>query len=171
MSSAALDTQTQTQDIVVDEVFPHTAAMIWRALTSGDLMTRWLMAPSGFDPVEGRRFTFQTKPAGAWDGVIRCQVLEVRPNERFAYSWTGGHEANAGYGSKLDTVVTWTLSEESAGTRVRLVHAGFKLPANESAFRNMGDGWKKVVPRLRATVDEEDDSIRGRANPTEGQTA
>ncbi|MET0742437.1 MAG: SRPBCC domain-containing protein [Microvirga sp.] len=154
MTDATLD--TDTKDIVVDEIFPHPAPAIWRALTSGELMKRWIMPPSGFEPVVGCRFTFQTTPAGAWDGVIHCRVLEVRRNERFAYSWTGGHESNAGYGSKLDTVVTWTLSEAPGGTRLRLVHSGFALPRNDSAFKTMGDGWKKVVPRLRATVDEGD---------------
>ena len=157
MNNAGL--AAETQDIVVDEIFPHAAGTIWKALTSGELMARWLMPPSGFEPVEGCRFTMRTTPAGAWDGVIHCQVLEVRTNERFAYGWKGGHEENVGYGSKLDTTVTWTLSEEAGGTRLRLVHAGFRLPRNETAFRSMGDGWKKVVPRLRATIDEQDDSI------------
>ena len=148
-----------TQAIVVDEVFPHRPAAIWTALTSGELMARWLMPPSGFEPVEGNRFTFRTTPAGAWDGVIHCVVLEVLPNKRFAYRWQGGDDGNVGYGSKLDTVVTWTLSEEPGGTRVRLVHSGFELPRNESAFRNMGDGWNKVVPRLRSAVDEENGSV------------
>jgi len=42
--------------------------------------------------VEGKQFTFKTTPAGAWDGIIRCQVLEVKPNERFVYAWEGGDE-------------------------------------------------------------------------------
>jgi uncharacterized protein YndB with AHSA1/START domain len=159
------------QEIVVDEIFPHAAATIWKSLTSGALMARWLMPPSGFEPVEGRRFTFQTTPAGAWDGIIHCEVLEVRPYERFAYSWKGGHEGNVGYGSKLDTVVTWTLSEAAGGTRLRLVHSGFRLPTNEIAFRNMGEGWKKVVPRLRAAIDAPADSIVVPASPKEGQNA
>src|SRR5215218_5709738 len=98
---------------------------IWKTLTTGDLIGRWLMAPSGFEPVKGNRFTFQTKPAGAWDGVIRCEVLEAVPNERLAYAWRSGDENNVGYGSALDTVVTWTLTRVEGGTRLRLVHAGF----------------------------------------------
>ena len=109
MNDAAL--KSDTQDIVVDEVFPHAPETIWKALTTGELMGRWLMAPTGFEPVKGKRFTFQTKPAGAWDGVIHCQVLEVVPNERLVYAWQGGHDGNVGYGSRLDTVVTWTLAK------------------------------------------------------------
>ena len=108
MNDAAL--KPDTQDIVVDEVFPHAPETIWKTLTSGELIGRWMMAPTGFEPVEGKHFTFQTRPAGAWDGIIHCQVLEVVPNKRLAYAWKGGHEGNVGYGSQLDTVVTWTLS-------------------------------------------------------------
>jgi uncharacterized protein YndB with AHSA1/START domain len=148
--------KADTQDIVVDEVFPHAPETIWTALTSGDLIGRWLMVPTDFEPVEGTRFTFQTTPAGEWDGVIHCRVLQVIPNERFAYAWEGGHDSNVGYGARLNTIVTFTLSRVAAGTRVRLVHSGFALPKNETAFKNMGEGWKKVVGRLEAIATELD---------------
>jgi uncharacterized protein YndB with AHSA1/START domain len=150
------DTQENVHDIVVDEVLPHAPETIWKALTSGELIGRWLMmTPTGFEPVKGKHFTFQTTPGGAWDGVIHCQVLEATPNERFVFAWKGGHEGNVGYGSRLDTVVTFTLSRVENGTRLRLVHSGFVLPNNETAFKNMGDGWKKVVPRIGAMAGEQ----------------
>ena len=155
MTDIASAPDSQARDIVVEEVFPHAPETIWKALTTGDLIGRWLMAPSGFEPVKGNRFTFQTRPGGAWDGIIQCQVLEVIPNRRFVYSWKGGHEENLGYGAPLDTVVTWTLSPTANGTRVRLVHAGFVMPKNRSALETMGNGWKKVFTSLGAIADEQ----------------
>jgi uncharacterized protein YndB with AHSA1/START domain len=140
--------------IVVEEVLPHAQKVIWRALTTGDLIGRWLMPPAGFEAVEGREFTFQTKAAGAWDGVIKCRVLEVAPHERFAFAWRGGHEDNAGYGSRLDTVVTFTLEPTAGGTRLRLVHAGFELPRNAFAFKNMSEGWCSRIAILATVVGE-----------------
>jgi uncharacterized protein YndB with AHSA1/START domain len=140
--------KSHTHDIVVDEVLPHTPETIWKALTTANLMGRWLMMPAGFEPVEGNRFSYQTKPAGAWDGTIHCEVLEVKPNECFAYVWKGGHEGNLGYGSPLDTVVTFILSKVETGTRLRLVHSGFLLPKNDTAFKNMSEGWKQVVRNI-----------------------
>src|SRR5260370_9647680 len=99
MNDAAL--KSATQDIVVEEVFPHAPESIWKALTTGELIGRWLMKPTGFEPMEGKRFTFQTKPAGAWDGVIHCRVLEATPKQRLVYAWKGGHEENVGYGRPL----------------------------------------------------------------------
>lgn len=138
-------TTTPTQSIVVEEVFAHAPEVIWKVLTTGELISRWLMAPTGFEPVTGKQFSFKTKPAGEWDGTIECRVLDVVPNERLAYSWEGGHESNVGYGSRLQTVVTWTLSKVQQGTKLRLVHAGFVVPKNASALKVMGEGWNKVV--------------------------
>jgi len=155
MNDATLE--SATQEIVVDEVFPHAPETIWKTLTDGELMARWLgMTPTGFEPVKGKQFTYKTTPGGAWDGVIRCEVLEAIANQRLVYTWKGGHAENVGYGARLETVVTFTLSRADHGTRLRLVHSGFVLPRNETAFKNMGDGWKKVVPRIGALADEQD---------------
>lgn len=156
MKDAAL--KPRMQDIVVDEVFPHAPETIWKALTTGDLIARWMMTPTGFEPVAGKRFTFQTTPAGEWDGVIHCQVLEAVPNERLVYAWKGGHEGNVGYGSRLDTVVTLILSKAENGTRLRLVHSGFVTPNNDTAFNSMSEGWPKVFKNLGTVVAEHDPS-------------
>ena len=144
-----------TQQIAVDEIFPHAPETIWKTLTTGELIGRWLMVPTGFEPVVGQRFTFQTKPAGAWDGVIECEVLEASPNERLAYAWKGGDEGNVGYGSRLETVVTWTLTRVDGGTRLRLVHAGFVTPKNDSAFASMSGGWAKVIQTIGSIAGEQ----------------
>jgi uncharacterized protein YndB with AHSA1/START domain len=143
----ALAMQT-TQQIVVEQVFPHAPAKVWAALTDAGAVSRWLMQPEGFEPVVGNRFTFKTTAAGQWDGTIACEVLEVVPHERFVYAWRGGHDANVGYGSRLDTKVTFTLTKEGSGTRVRVVHSGFEMPRNETAYQNMSGGWGKVIDRL-----------------------
>lgn len=155
MREAAL--QSDTREIVVEANLPHAQEVIWKTLTTGELIGRWLqMAPTGFEALKGTRFTFQTTAAGAWDGVIQCEVLDVIPNERLVYSWRGGHHENIGYGSPLNTVVTWTLSRIERGTCLRLVHSGFVLPKNESAYANMSGGWKKVVPRVGEVAAEQD---------------
>lgn len=150
MSAAEFKAETKdiVQDIVLEEVFPHAPETIWKTLTSAQLIARWLMQPTGFEAVEGKAFTFQTTPGGNWDGVIHCRVLEVVPNRRLVYAWKGGDERNTGYGAPLDTVVTWSLTPVEAGTRIRLVHAGFVMPRNESTYTVMSGGWKKVVRQL-----------------------
>jgi uncharacterized protein YndB with AHSA1/START domain len=147
-----------TREIVVDEIFPHSPEALWKTLTNSELMARWLMPSTGFLPVSGTRFTFQTTPGGAWDGVIHCQVLEAIPNERLVYTWQGGHPENTGYGAPLDTVVSWTLTQVDSGTRLRVVHAGFVSPRNDGAYKAMGDGWQKIVAKIGLLTDERDGS-------------
>jgi uncharacterized protein YndB with AHSA1/START domain len=159
MSETALS--TATRDIVLEEVFPHAPEVVWKTLTTPALIERWLhMTPAGFEPVAGRAFTYQTTPAGPWDGVIRCQVLEAVPFERLVYAWRGGHEGNVGYGSRLDTVVTLTLSKVANGTRLHLVHSGFVLPQNDTAFKGMSEGWKRVVRDIDLISGEQDAARR-----------
>ena len=155
MSDAAI--MADSRDIVVEEVFPHSPELVWRTLTTPELVGRWLMmTPTGFEPTKGKCFTYQTTPAGEWDGVIQCQVLEATPNERLVYAWNGGHEGNVGYGARLNTIVTLTLSRVENGTRLRVVHSGFELPKNETAFKGMSEGWKKVVERIDAIAAGQD---------------
>ena len=162
MNDAAI--MAGSQEIIVDEVFPHTVDVVWKTLTTPGMMGRLLkMEPTGFEPKVGTYFTCQTTPAGEWDGVIHCQVLEVTPNERLVYAWRGGHDANAGYGSRLETVVTWTLTKVDGGARVRLVHSGFRTPKNDFAFKKMSEGWPKVLERI-ATIAGEHDFARAK-NP------
>jgi len=160
MNDAALQTrpqEAQPREIRVEEVFPHAPETIWKTLTSGELMSRWVgMAPAGFEPVVGNRFTYRTTPAGEWDGTIQCEVLEVIPNERFVYSWKGGHPGNIGYGAPLDTLVTFTLEKTEGGTRLRVLHTGFVLPRNETAYRGMSNGWPQVVSRVGTISGERD---------------
>jgi uncharacterized protein YndB with AHSA1/START domain len=156
MSDAAI--MADSHEIVVDEVFPHTPEVVWKTLTTAELIGRWLMKPTGFEPTKGKHFTFQTTPAGEWDGVIHCQVLEVTPNERLVHTWRGGHEANIGYGSHLETVVKWTLTEVNSGTRLRLMHSGFRTPKNDFAFKKMSEGWPKVFQKIDTIAGEHDSS-------------
>jgi uncharacterized protein YndB with AHSA1/START domain len=141
-----------TQSIVIDEIFPHPPEAMWKALTNGILLGKWLMVPTGFQPVVGNRFTFQTTPAGEWNGVIHCEVLEVVPFERLAFAWKGGHESNVGYGSRLDTVITFTLSRTPDGVRLRFVHSGFDPAKNAHSFKNMSEGWKQVVQKIASVA-------------------
>ena len=110
---------------------------MWKALTTAELIGRWLM-PNDFEPVVGKRFTFKTRPIGDWDGVVQCEVLEIVPHRRLVYRGRAGRMATmarSNYGSRLDSVVTWTLQPEGRGTRLRLVHSGFRSPAKRLRLR------------------------------------
>jgi uncharacterized protein YndB with AHSA1/START domain len=135
------------RDIAVEAVLPNSPETVWRVLTTAELIGRWLM-PNDFEPVVGKRFEMRTKPMGNWDGVVSCEVLEIVPNRKLVYSWKGGSTANPAYGSRLDTIVTWTLTPVQGGTCLRLVHAGFRSPDNDFAFDAMSPGWSRIPQRI-----------------------
>lgn len=45
-------------------------------------------------------------------------------------------------------MVTFALTRVQGGTRLRLVHAGFVTPRNDTALQNMGAGWPKVISSI-----------------------
>lgn len=149
MNSSTTETTNQdTRSIVVEYDLPHPVEKVWRALTDSKIVASWLM-PNDLQPVVGHRFTFRTTPMAGWDGVCHCEVLEVEVNERLSYTWRGGKDDPKQGGSRLDTVVTWTLTRTaSGGTLLRLVHSGF-TPQNVFAQEMMNKGWRsKVAERM-----------------------
>ena len=56
-----MDKDEDLTRIEIDQYFPHPPAKLWRALTTPELMSQWLM-PNDFEPVVGRRFAFQSRP-------------------------------------------------------------------------------------------------------------
>jgi uncharacterized protein YndB with AHSA1/START domain len=137
------DATGDTREIIVEAVLPHAPEAIWKTLTTGALIAQWLM-PNDFEPVIGKRFTFKTKPMGGWDGVVQCEVLEIVPNRKLVYSWKGGSDDSRTI-AKLDSIVTWTLTPADGGTRLKLVHSGFRSPRNDFAFEAMSPRWSRIM--------------------------
>ena len=165
MNDAAL--KSGTQEIVVDEVFPHAPEAIWKTLTNGELMARWLRMPAtGFEPVKGKKFTYQTTPGGAWDGVIHCEVLEAVPNQRLVYTWKSGHAENVGYGAALNT----SLPSPSPGSKTErafaLVHSGF-CSKGETASRTWATAGRRSSQPSAPSPASKTDASTGRGENKE----
>jgi uncharacterized protein YndB with AHSA1/START domain len=132
-------------DIDITVVYAHPRERVWAALTSSEALTAWLM-PNDFAPMVGREFTFRTRPAPGFDGIVRCQVTELDPPARMVWSWAGG---------KIDTTVTFTLEAISPGqTRLRMHQVGFHGLAGHLTRRILGSGWPRLLRRrLPAELD------------------
>lgn len=136
-----------TVDIRTDTFLPHPREQVWRALTDPALLAEWLM-PNDFQPRVGHSFTFRTDPAPGFDGVVDCEVLELRPPELLRIRWRGG--------PAMDTTVTWQVVPEGRGCRLLLTHEGFDDtdPAQRATWRLLGGGWRgHLARRLEDTLD------------------
>lgn len=139
-----MSSTTQTRSIVIDLDLPQAPGLVWRALTEPQLIEQWLM-PNNFQARVGHQFQFHTQPVAGWDGTVDCEVLAIEPERRLAYTWTGGSSEIQGYGHRLDTTVTWTLTPTPAGgTHLHVEHAGF-TDDDTFAYENMGNGWRSEV--------------------------
>jgi len=143
---------------VVDEVFPHTRRRSENA-DHGQFDGPLADDAAGFDP--WKQTLHLPDHAGRRVGrTIHCQVLEVKPNENVLPM-----PGKAGMRETSDTAhgsTPWSRHpfQGRNGTRLRLVHSGFVLPKNDAAFKNMSEGWKKVVRTLAL-------SSTGRTDATE----
>jgi uncharacterized protein YndB with AHSA1/START domain len=134
-----MNANAETQSISVEYDLPYPPEKVWRALTESDLLAKWIMI-NDMRPLVGHSFTFRAEPTPWWDGIVNCVVLEIDLHKRLRYSWRSGPES-----SRLDTVVTWTLTPTpSGGTRLALEHSGF-LRANKFAFNGANEGWRHMV--------------------------
>lgn len=135
-----------TSTLVFERHLPHLPDKVWRALTQSWLIAEWLME-NDFVAAVGHRFTFRATPLPSWSGIVNAEVTEVEAPHRLAYRWGDGTESASG----LRTLVTWTLTPEPGGTRLRLEHSGFR-PPDAPALTRMGGGWPRVLDRLAHTA-------------------
>jgi uncharacterized protein YndB with AHSA1/START domain len=135
-------------DIDATVRYPHPVERVWAALTSGAALAAWLM-PNDFEPVLGRRFTFTTQPAPGFDGIVRCEVLELDPPSRMVWSWAGG--------MGLQTTVTFTLTPDGEGaTTLRMHQVGFAGLSGQLIRRILAGGYPRILGQLLpAYLDEQ----------------
>lgn len=131
----------KTDVITLERDFPHPADRVWRALTQPDLLAKWLMQ-TDFAAEEGRAFRFTAD----W-GQVDCTVREIEPGRKLSYTWGSG---------ALDTVVTWTLTPTSGGTRLTLEQSGFTPDLPPEYLKGAKAGWPRFLDRLGALLDQTD---------------
>ncbi len=120
----------------------------------------WLM-PNDFLPVIGHHFQFRTKPAPGFDGIVACEVLELDPPRRLAFSWTGGG---------IDTVVTFHLAAHGTSTRMQMEQTGFNGLRGLMVRSILKGGWRRMIEvRVRAAAARVHDGLY-RAAPTAAES-
>jgi uncharacterized protein YndB with AHSA1/START domain len=123
-----------------DIVYPHPLAQVWRALTDRASLSQWLL-PNDFEPWLGHRFTFQEEPQDGWDGLIECEVVELVPLRRVAFTWSAHPELPR-------MVVSFTLKEVEGGTHLRLEQRELQRTHSQVTAIN-----EEALPSLRHVLE------------------
>lgn len=127
---------TETRSVVVEREFPHPPEKIWRALTQPHLIEEWLMK-NDFKPEEGHNFNFSAN-WGAVDGLVET----VEQHRTLSYTWDT---------KDLKSVITWTLTPTSKGTRLRMQQSGFQ-PDQRSYYQGAKVGWPRFFEALEQVL-------------------
>jgi uncharacterized protein YndB with AHSA1/START domain len=130
--------RAQTESLSFDYDLHHPPEKVWRALTEPALLAEWLLPVVDFELQPAAAFTLKAPPQPGWDGIVNGRFLEIEAHRKLSYSWVVGD---------IDTVVTFTLTATASGTRLSLVHSGFRADQK----KNLGGaryGWKMMSAKL-----------------------
>ncbi len=130
--------RSQTESIAFECDLNHPPEKVWRALTNPVLLAEWLLPVVDLKLEPGAAFLFKTQPLPGWDGTVNCRLLEIEERRKLSYAWVVGD---------MDTVVTFTLTPTPSGTRLTLVHSGFK-PHQKQNFGGARYGWNMMGGKL-----------------------
>jgi len=129
---------TQTESLALEFDLQHPPEKVWRALTEPALLADWLLPVVGLKLAPGAAFTLKAPPQPGWDGEVRCRLVEIEAHRKLSYAWVVGD---------MDTIVTFTLTPTASGTRLSLVHSGFK-PDQKANFAGARYGWNLMSEKL-----------------------
>ena len=134
-----------SHEIRIEQTYPFPPERVWRALTESAALAEWLM-PNNFEPRVGHKFQFRSEAMPGWRGFVDCEVIEVEPLHRLAFTWLGDDDWVA------PTVVRWTLEPRDGGTLLRLEHTELKDPWGAALHAMFSQGWKKMLDKKLAAV-------------------
>jgi uncharacterized protein YndB with AHSA1/START domain len=136
-----------SEEIRIEQTYPVPPERVWHALTDREALAQWLM-PNDFEPRLGCRFRFQSRPMPGWRGFVECEVVELEPPRRLAYTWVGDEHW------KEPTLVRWTLEPIAGGTLLRLEHTNLQEPWGRELAAMLSQGWRSMLEKkLRAALE------------------
>lgn len=139
MTLADRTAPSQTDSICFELDLQHSPEKVWRALTEPELLAAWLLPVVELELEPGAEFRLKTHPQPGWDGTVACRILEIEARRKLRFTWV--------VGDFLDTVMTFTLTPTASGTRLSLVHSGFR-PDQKQNFGGARYGWRTMGGRL-----------------------
>jgi len=130
-------TITGRSALTFERYFPGPIERVWSFLTDSKKLPLWFCDGNVADHVVGD-IDFGIGATG--------RITAYEPPHLLEYTW---NEEEAAYGSVVDSLVRWELSED--GDRVRLILKHTRLP--EIEVLPHGAGWHAFLQRLVSRID------------------
>ena len=139
---------------IIERVFDAPVALVWRAITTPEDMSRWYFDMKHFKPQAGCEFSFVVQHEGN-NYDHRCKITEVITQKKIAYTWRyHGHKGNS--------LVTFELFADGFKTKLKLTHEGLETfpKAPQFARNNFVRGWTSLIgSELKDFVENADREI------------
>jgi uncharacterized protein YndB with AHSA1/START domain len=125
--------------------------VVWGVITKPEQIKRWFSPEAELELHEGGQAAFGFPEH---DHTIRAQVVHVDEPRAFAWRWI--HAEAPELGATNSTLVEFTLLEEGAGTRLKVVESGFtgvEWPPERDAAEVRAahiEGWDRHLGQLDA---------------------
>jgi len=136
--------------IVQETTVRAPRSRVWQALTTPSQLSTWFHCT-----LDTHEFRVGDKVGGVstYPGCegkgFTLKIVEMVPNQRFAWNWRPGKSASP---EEPETTVTFELEEIAGGTRVKVIETGFdriSLQRRAQAFEDNNNGWKIQIQNLR----------------------
>jgi uncharacterized protein YndB with AHSA1/START domain len=119
-----------------------TPQRVFQALTEPAELERWFVQKAEVDLRPGGAIRFEWAP----DAVEMGTILVLEPPYRLSYSW--------GALSPGPTTITFELTAENEGTRLRLIHTGIGEGEDwDSYYTAVSSGWSVHLNNLAAWLE------------------
>ena len=126
--------------------------VVFEVVSRPEHMREWWPDDARFEPVAGAPGELMWNNAETGEAMtVAFAVVEVTPPTRFSFRWCFAEPDQTG----PSLLVTFDLSPDGNGTRVRMTETGFRemgweIAVLEAEYRDHAGAWDHYIPALGA---------------------
>lgn len=142
---------TPDRVIHVEVLVSAWPARVFEYFTNSELLQSWLAPVAEVEPSVGGRYELFWEPSDREnDSTIGCRITALKQDQLLAFQWRSPKQFKAfANGADPLTHVVVTLVPEGSGTRVHLVHSGWRSsPEWEDARIWQERAWTAALREL-----------------------
>jgi uncharacterized protein YndB with AHSA1/START domain len=150
----AMPTATPSTDRIEKQItLDAPRSRVWRALTEVEQFNAWfgVSLETPFSP--GAEVSGQIKIRGFEQVTMTIWIETMEPDRFFSFRWHPyAIEPGVDYSAEPTTLVSFTLEDAGAGTRLTVVESGFDaIPESRrgKAFSMNSSGWNGQAENIR----------------------